>query len=157
MRGNKSQAIRCLRRNLTVHAKFYHLQLSIPAQNFELCLNTLHLVGPFPFWEQELKDGACLLWYDVSFSIFSHLLIGKLKWSSQGGTVNLIDLNPKQLEGSRAYIENLLVNEKAGEQEHKRGKVELFEIADLEAALKNSWLIIEVHGRLRFQVAMLID
>ncbi|OCK80945.1 NAD(P)-binding protein [Lepidopterella palustris CBS 459.81] len=61
-------------------------------------------------------------------------------WSSQGGTVNLIDVNPQQLQESRAYISGLI---KASSSNHKRGEIRLFLATELEQACKNAWLIVE--------------
>jgi hypothetical protein len=64
-----------------------------------------------------------------------------MKWSSTGGTVNLIDQDLKQLTQSSAYIDELAANTKFGGE---RGKVNMFASIDLSEAVKDAWLIMEV-------------
>ena len=66
-----------------------------------------------------------------------------LKGSSQGGTVNLLDLQQKQLQGSIPYINGLRAASQLGPS-HVWGNVTILPAHDLEAALSNAWLILEV-------------
>jgi len=74
---------------------------------------------------------------------FSCSYISPLQWSSQGGTVNLLDLQQKQLQDSVPYIDGLRAASPLGTS-HKWGTVRPLPANDLKSAFSDAWLILEV-------------
>jgi len=66
-----------------------------------------------------------------------------LKWSSRGRPVNLIDRNEDQLKQACVDIENWKKIEgvKIG---HRGGRIDIFKPDQLQKALHNAWLAVEV-------------
>lgn len=68
--------------------------------------------------------------------------VNLLKWSSQGGTVRLVDLQEQQLQDGLKYVEQLRAD--ATDHEGEWGKIETSQPSSLISTLQDAWLVVEV-------------
>lgn len=68
--------------------------------------------------------------------------VNLLKWSSQGGTVRLVDLQEQQLQDGLKYVEQLRAD--ATDHEGEWGKIETSQPSSLKSTLQDAWLVVEV-------------
>ena len=87
------------------------------------------------------KDADWRTWYDITSTASINMLISK-KWSSQGGNVNLIDRDDKQLKDANHYVEQM--RNEHGRKGMQPGNIHTYQPGAAKDALQASWLVLEV-------------